>query len=139
MTDFRMIFSEMFRVLMRGGRAIFVEPGARHAESEETKEYIRKYKSDDPGWIERSILLDEINQLACEAGFLPMRIRPFLQPIMVDYSFHDWKHFSMNDEGQHNYSQNFVSYNYEDRVMFYIDKPERGKLFRRLEKLGLKI
>jgi ubiquinone/menaquinone biosynthesis C-methylase UbiE len=126
MADFRAVLSEMFRVLMPGGRAIFVEPGSRHAESKETKEFIQKYKSKDPNWIERSIVLDEMNGLARKIGFLPLRVRPFLLPTLVDYSFDDWKHFSQNTEAQNQYLRTFLSCNYEDRVIFYIDKPEKG-------------
>jgi ubiquinone/menaquinone biosynthesis C-methylase UbiE len=125
MADFRTVLSEMFRVVMPRGRAIFVEPGSRHAESKETKEFIQKYKSNDPNWIERSIVLDEMNELACKIGFLPLRVKPFLLPTLVDYSFNDWKHFSQNTKEQNNYLRTFMSCNYEDRVIFYIDKPEK--------------
>jgi len=37
MSSFKGVFAEMFRVLEPGGRASFVEPGAKHAESKETK------------------------------------------------------------------------------------------------------
>jgi len=58
-------------------------------------------------------------------GFLPLGVRPFLLPTLVDYSFNDWKNYSQNNEAQNNYLRTFLSYNYEDRVIFYIDKPEK--------------
>lgn len=120
MSDFSLVFKEMFRVLESGGRASFCEPGAKHAESKETIEFIKKYKANDSNWIERSIVLDEINEIACGIGFSPLRVKPFLHPGMVDYSFHDWKHFAKNRK---NYIRDLLSFNFNSRVIFYVDKP----------------
>jgi ubiquinone/menaquinone biosynthesis C-methylase UbiE len=48
MKDYHGVLSEMHRVLSPAGRAVFVEPGAKHSTSKETKEFLRKYKADDP-------------------------------------------------------------------------------------------
>ncbi|MFX0199902.1 MAG: class I SAM-dependent methyltransferase [Candidatus Hodarchaeota archaeon] len=127
MSDLSLVIKEMFRILVPGGRASFAEPGAKHANSRETQEFIRKYKSKDPNWIERSIVLDEINEIANSVGFSPLHIKPFLLPSMVDYSFHDWKYFAMNAVGQKNYIFHLLSFNYDSRVIFFIDKPFRKK------------
>src|SRR5258706_12642173 len=47
MHDFDRVFCEFSRVLKPSGRAIFVEPGAKHASSPETIEFL-KMKTHDP-------------------------------------------------------------------------------------------
>ena len=64
MQDYAKVFSEFFRVLRSGGRAIFVEPGARHSSSPETVAFINAHKKHDPIWIERDVILEEIDQIA---------------------------------------------------------------------------
>lgn len=123
MHDFESVVNEMYRVLAPEGRASFTEPGAKHADSEETKEFIRKHKSYDPHWIEKSIYLEEINEIACRAGFRSLRVKPFLLPSMVDFSYDDWRHFGNNRKGQKNYLTSLMSFNYDSRVIFYMDKP----------------
>jgi len=56
MIDLYTILLEVFRALAPGGMAIFVEPGAKHQESEKTKEFIQKHKSHDYNWIESHLL-----------------------------------------------------------------------------------
>lgn len=123
MRDFDATFKEMFRILEPGGRASFSEPGANHADSKETKEFIQKYKADDPSWLEKNIVLDEINEAIARAGFHPLRIKPFLIPSMVDYSFYEWKEFGTNNRVQKDYISLLLAFNYNNRVVFYIDKP----------------
>ncbi len=125
MHDFEAAFKEMFRVLEPGGRASFAEPGAKHAESEETKQFIQRYKANDPNWLEKNVVLDEINETICKIGFHPLRIKPFLIPSMVDYSFYEWKKFNRNYRGQKDYISLLLAFNYNNRVVFYIDKPKR--------------
>jgi ubiquinone/menaquinone biosynthesis C-methylase UbiE len=126
MVDFDAVFSEMFRVLEPGGRAAFVEPGARHAESKETKDFIKKYKADDPDWIERSIVLEEINDIACGAGFRALRIKPFLLPSDVDFVLDEWRDFAKNQRGREKYFSRLQSFNSNERVIFYVEKPLLG-------------
>lgn len=124
MADFGAAFGEMFRVLEPGGRASFAEPGDRHAQSKETKAFIRKYKADDPDWIEKSIVIEDINRVACSAGFDTLTIKPFLLPSAVEYSLDEWKNFERNREGQAQHISHLISFNSNERVIFYVDKPQ---------------
>lgn len=122
MHDFERTFKELFRILAPGGRAVFVEPGSKHSTSKETIDFIETYKKHDPTWIERDIVLEEINTIATQNGFLPLRIKPFLLPDMIEYSLHDWLNFKSNDRAQAQYMSLLQSFNYESRVVFYFDK-----------------
>ena len=125
MVDFNAVFKEMFRVLEPGGRAAFVEPGARHAESKETKDFIKKYKADNPDWIERSIVLEKINKIVCEVGFNSLRIKPFLLPSAIDFALEDLQLLVKDRKRQEVYFSNLQSFNSNERVIFYVDKPPR--------------
>lgn len=61
------VFAEFFRV-WQGGRGIFVKPGARPSTSPETVALVAAQKKHDPSWIERDVVLDEIDQIARAAG-----------------------------------------------------------------------
>ncbi len=124
MKDFDLAIGEMYRILEPGGRVSFSEPGAKHAESPETIAFLEEFKADDETWIERSIVIEEINAIATGLGFDEMRIRPSLMPSMADYSIHDWLHFSGNEPGKEAYLSTLISFNYESQVNFYFDKPE---------------
>ena len=94
MHDYRRVLSEIFRVLEKGGRAIFVEPGAKHSSSAETIAFLEKYKKDlPPTWIERDVVLDEILELSNEIGFSSLRLRPIVWPTLFDWSIDDLKSF----------------------------------------------
>lgn len=123
MVDFNAVFKEMFRILAPGGRAAFVEPGADHAESKETKDFLKKMKPDNPHWIERSIELEEINKMVCEVGFQSLRIKPFLPPSAIDFPLEEWQLFAKNPEQQATYFNHLQSFNSKERVIFYIEKP----------------
>ena len=127
MHDYPKVFSEFFRVLRRGGRGIFVEPGARHSTSPETIEFVKAQKKHDPSWIERDVVLEEIDQIARDAGFetglsiVPMPHSSVLQT----YSIEEWARFRDGDALQRlRLTDQLASINYWDRVIFYIDKPE---------------
>jgi ubiquinone/menaquinone biosynthesis C-methylase UbiE len=45
MHTYSLVFEEFFRVLSPGGRAIFVEPGARHSKSPETIAFLESQKN----------------------------------------------------------------------------------------------
>ena len=61
--------AEMARVLAPGGRAVFVEPGAQHSRSPETVAFLRTIPPGDPDWIERDVVLEEIDAWPARAGF----------------------------------------------------------------------
>lgn len=127
MHDYPKVFSEFFRVLRRGGRAIFVEPGARHSTSPETKAFVKAQKKHDPTWIERDVVLEEIDQIARDAGFKAgLQIVPMPHPLALQtYSMGEWKRFRDGDAHQRlRLTDQLAQLNYWDRVIFYVDKPE---------------
>lgn len=124
MRDYSKTLNEMFRVLIPGGRAIFVEPGAKHSTSKETLEFLAKFREQlGPDWIERDVILEEIFQISQECGFHEMKIKPFLFPSMVNYSFEEWAQFrSGNHELIEFYFAQLKDLNYNGRVCFYLEK-----------------
>jgi SAM-dependent methyltransferase len=84
MHDYPKVFAEFFRVLQGGGRGIFVEPGARHSTSPETVAFVEAQKKHDPSWIERDLVLEEIDQIARAAGFSSgIHIVPMPRPLAL--------------------------------------------------------
>jgi len=126
MHDYPTVFSEFFRVLVPSGRGIFVEPGAAHSSSAETIAFL-EIKKDDPTWIERDVILDEIDQVARDAGFnAGLQIVPMPHPLALQtYSNCDWKQFRDGDVLQRLRLTDQLSHlNYYDRVIFYVEKPQ---------------
>lgn len=127
MHDYPKVFSEFFRVLRRGGRGIFVEPGARHSTSPETVAFVEAQKKHDPSWIERDVVLEEIDQIARAAGFKSgLCIVPMPHPLALQaYSMEAWSRFRDGDALERlRLTDQLASLNYWDRVIFYVDKPE---------------
>lgn len=127
MHDYPRVFSEFFRVLQPGGRGIFVEPGARHSTSPETISFVEAQKKHDPAWIERDVVLEEIDQIARDAGFIAgMSIVPMPHPLALQtYSLGEWMQFRDGDTLQRlRLTDQLGHLNYFDRVIFYVDKPE---------------
>lgn len=127
MHDYPKVFSEFFRVLQRGGRGIFVEPGARHSTSPETVAFVEAQKKHDPAWIERDVVLEEIDQIARDTGFKNgISIVPMPHPLALQtYSMSEWNRFREGDKLQRlRLTDQLASLNYWDRVIFFIDKPE---------------
>jgi SAM-dependent methyltransferase len=128
MVDFRQVLSEFYRVLIPNGRAIFVEPGANHATSKETIEFLAKYRPIDPDWIERSIDLKEIYKISRSCGFSELIVRPVLLPELREYQFEQWQSFRQgNSSLEVDYLNLLKEFNYNSRVVFYLDKRERNK------------
>lgn len=122
MKDFNKVFLELSRMLIQGGRVIFVEPGAKHSTSKETIEFLEKYKKDDPEWIERDIVLEEINGIAEKNGFNTMRVKPFMFPGMSEFDLGSWLNFRNDEIAKTRYVDELRSFNYDSRVIFYFDK-----------------
>lgn len=126
MRDYLMVFSEFFRVLKPVGRCIFVEPGARHSTSPETIAFVEAQKKLDPTWIERDVVLEEIDQIARSVGFqLGLLVIPMPHPAALQvYSLPEWIRFRDGDTLQRlKFTDQLAQINYWDRVIFYIDKP----------------
>jgi SAM-dependent methyltransferase len=127
MHDYQRVFSEFFRVLRGGGRGIFVEPGARHSTSPETIAFVEAQKKHDPTWIERDVVLEEIDQIARAVGFKAgLSIVPMPHPAALQaYSMKEWKRFRDGESHQRlRLTDQLASLNYWDRVIFYVDKAE---------------
>jgi SAM-dependent methyltransferase len=128
MRDYPASLSELARVLAPGGRAVFVEPGARHSRSPETVAFIEQHKSHDPSWIERDVVLEDIGAIAKDCGFSDLFIRPMLLPAMVEYPLSTWQQFRQGDRRlEANYLDLFKRFNYEDHLVFFLQKPEAGR------------
>ncbi len=105
-----------------------MEPGARHSTSPETAAFVEAQKKHDPSWIERDVVLEEIDQIARAAGFtaglsiVPMPHPPALQT----YPMEAWSRFRDGDVLERlRLTDQLASLNYWDRVIFYVDKPEQ--------------
>ena len=122
MKDYDRVFREMHRVLVPGGRAIFIEPGSRHSTSMETQKFLANHPIGD-WWIERDVDLLAIWRQISDIGFLELRVKPYMLPSMVDFSFIDWYNILDNPVGISNYMLELRRFTYEDRLMFYLTKP----------------
>jgi SAM-dependent methyltransferase len=126
MADYRKVFCEMFRILDKQGRAIFVEPGAKHSSSKQTRTFIKQYKKDDPTWLEKDVILEDISVHAKEAGFKQARIVPHMLPNVKSYRLDDWVSFVKRERVQSplgtDYLRHLASLNYDARIIFYLEK-----------------
>lgn len=126
MHDYPKVFSEFSRVLRAGGRGIFVEPGARHSKSADTIAFVEFMKGRDPTWIERDVVLEEMDQFARNAGFTDgISIVPMPHPLAFQtYNLEAWKQFRAGDSIQRlRFTDQLADLNYWDRVIFFINKP----------------
>jgi hypothetical protein len=116
----------MFRILDKQGRAIFVEPGAKHSSSKQTRKFIKQYKKDDPTWLEKDVILEDISEHAKEAGFKRARIVPHMLPNVKSYRLDDWVSFVKRERVQSplgtDYLRHLASLNYDARIIFYLEK-----------------
>lgn len=127
MRDYPTVFAEFHRVLTPGGRCIFVEPGARHSTSPETIAFVESQKSHDPEWLERDVVLDDIDAIARDAGFgAGIRVAPF--PLMIrgaleDYTIEEWRRFREGCQDLRTaHCDLLAEINFSDRVVFFADR-----------------
>lgn len=126
MHDYPKVFAEFFRVLRGGGRGIFVEPGARHSTSPETVAFVEAQKKHDPSWIERDVVLEEIDLIARASGFTAgLCVVPIPHPVALQtYSMEAWSRFREGDAVERlRLTDQLASLNYWDRVIFFVEKP----------------
>ena len=129
MNDYSKTLREMSRVLAPEGRAVFIEPGARHSRSEETIAFIETHKKNDPTWIERDVVIDEIAQIAKESGFSNMIILPTLLPGLKSYTAGQWTKFRQGDPSlATDYINLLKDFNYNDHLSFYCEKTSPFRL-----------
>lgn len=126
MKNYTRALKEVYRVLEPGGKAIFIEPGSKHADSIETKEFMSKNRHGDY-WIEKNVDLLEMYNLSNTIGFTNMIIKPYNDPAIVSYSFVDWYNILNNPEGIKNQIKELRRFNYEDRIIFALQKPLKKK------------
>ena len=125
MHDYPKVFKEFFRVIKNGGRAVFVEPGARHSTSPETIAFVRAQKLHDPNWIERDVVLEEIDSIARDAGFSSgLKIVPMQHPLsLMTYSFNTWDKYRHGNSAERDKLADQLSrINYWERVVFFVEK-----------------
>lgn len=125
MHDYEKAFAEFYRVLAPGGRAIFIEPGARHSHSQETIAFLKAQKQLDPDWIERDVILEEISIVAQKAGFKSgLKIIPIPHPnAFQEFSLESWLKFRSGDKNSRSsFTDQLAQINYDERVFFYVEK-----------------
>ena len=95
--------------------------------SVETIAFVEAQKKHDSNWIERDIVLEEIDQIARTAGFKDgLSIVPMPHPLALQtYSVDEWTHFKDGDFLQrHRFTDNLAQINYWYRVIFTVHKTE---------------
>jgi SAM-dependent methyltransferase len=125
MHDYGRVFGEFARVLEPGGRALFVEPGARHSSAPETIAFVEQQKVHDPTWIERDVVLEEIDGHAQAAGFTGLTVVPMPHPDSpLEFSLPEWREYRDGADHPRLRVADYLAYiNYEERVIFYCDRP----------------
>ena len=73
MPSYRQALAEIYRVLKEGGRAVFSEPGAVHAENPTSRNRML-----EDGVLEKNVSLPLIYHLARQVGFARMKVVPLL-------------------------------------------------------------
>ncbi len=123
MHDYRRVFAEFARVLEPGGRAIFSEPGARHSTMPATIAFLQEQKAHDPAWIERDVVLEEIDGIARAAGFTGLAVVPTLPPdSLISFTLSDWRAFRAGKRSlRRAFADRLSEVNYDFHVAFYCD------------------
>lgn len=97
---------------------------ARHSQSPETIEFL-KLKAHDSTWIERDVVLEEINKCATRAGFSDLMVVPVQHPMAPStFTLRNWSKFRRgNLRLRLGFARKMAVVNYDQRVVFYCDKP----------------
>ncbi|MFH7242986.1 MAG: hypothetical protein ACHWZW_09070, partial [Spirulina sp.] len=111
------------------GRAVFVEPGAKHSTSSGTIAFLEEQKKHDPTWIERDVVLEEIDEIARASNFSGLTLVPMPHlGSFVRYDVSEWAQFrSLLPNPQktllrRGLCDHLATLNYNDRVIFYVDR-----------------
>ena len=91
MPDYTAALSEIRRIVKPGARAVFSEPGSRHADSPESRLAREQFDA-----IERSIFLDEIHRMARSIGFETMYVKPQVYADMVQLDYGKLNRYRFN-------------------------------------------
>lgn len=128
MHSYPKVFAEFSRVLAPGGRAVFVEPGAKHSKSANTIAFLEQQKAHDPSWIERDVVLEEIDEIARQSGLTGLTVVPMPRPgCFVSFNMDDWRKFRdfkpsfSKAMTRKRFCDRLADTNYNDRVIFYTD------------------
>lgn len=124
MHDFAQVFREFARVLKPGGRAVFVEPGAGHSRNPETIAFVAEQKTHDPTWIERDIILEEMDAVARGAGLSGLTVVPVPRTdSLMKFSLPDWQSYRRGwSRHRTAFAKRLARVNHHDRVIFHCDK-----------------
>ncbi|MFQ5442498.1 MAG: methyltransferase domain-containing protein [Thermodesulfobacteriota bacterium] len=109
MPDYRIIFDEIFRVLKKDGRASFAEPGREHSKAAGSQK-----EMEESGVLERDVVLSDIHELAQEAGFEELTLKPYFHPVVEDYTYSRWQKLLKKEPGAVN--------GYVERLCNYVEK-----------------
>ncbi len=133
--DQRATIAEFARVLRRGGRVAFMEPGPNHSKTPQSQAEMAQFKV-----IENDVCMREIESHAAAVGFeAPEMLVQFAQPFRVPVGqFNRWADEDVTKEwGQQAIA--VLSRQLTNGQCFYLYKPGGGSDSRQAESLGAEL
>jgi len=120
---FRGARARLRRGLEPRGRAIFVEPGAAQQRARDDR-LPQATEVHDPSWIERDVVLEDIEGLARTAGLTGLTILPMPHPrMLIAFTLREWQAYRAGDETRRRFlAERLAEINYNERVVFYCDR-----------------